>query len=110
MTPQAYKDEVQPAEKTPADVEKTKDAFQNPPQQKKPIAHKVSFTLAFVCFGVALLSFTMANWYHPDTGTYEENLIIIFTLGFLLPLFASIIGVFLLIIGAAFYPTNRKSR
>jgi hypothetical protein len=103
MNSQAYKDDVQPAEKTPADVEHTKGAFQYPPppQQKKPIAHQVLFTLAFVCFGVCLISFLIL---HDVEGEMAGGLVL------LTIMFAFVSGVILLALGVAFYPTDRKSR
>ena len=101
MNSQAYKDEVQPAEKAPADVEHTNGAFQVPPPHKKSIAYKVLFTLAFVCFGVGLLSY--GN--NPSFSGELEGMwtIMIIT-------FAFVSGVVLFLIGLLFYPIDKKSR
>jgi hypothetical protein len=92
----AYKDEVQPAEKTPAGVENTTDAYQYPPQHKKSKPHVVLFIIATVCFGVGLLSLVIYDSLPPGSEMLAFLLIC-------MVLFAFISGAALFLLGLAVY-------
>jgi hypothetical protein len=112
MTPQEYKEEVQPGEKTPDRVENTADAYKYPPQQKKSKPYMVWFKRAGVCVGVGLLSIVMGFViaFFWMTNFLENALGILMVTFVFLPLFALVGGVAFFLTGLLVYRTDRKSR
>ena len=102
MTPQAYKDEVQPGEKAPAGDENTTDAFLYPPQQKKSKPYMGWFIIAGVCVVVGLLCMMIGvfSWYTNEG-------VLVFILG---SFFAFIGGVAFFLTGLLVYLLEKMSR